>query len=242
MAMIKAKALAMCVCPVVAAPPTVLAVHPPARHAVARILHHAANRLDRHPEPASPPPATAAPAVALACGPPVGGGSGMSALAGGDDAGTSLTVALSTQNPGDGPTTATPISNAASTYAGGGSGGGPYRGSGGGGGGFSGGGSAPVPRGGPGPGAGGDVATGGPASESTAGFARGAGGTDPSRTTAAGRSTSHRSPPAGGDSVASLRPPPSAGAPEPEMWLFLAVGFGAVGTINRGTRTEARLE
>lgn len=77
--MLKAKALALCVCPVVAAPPTILAVHPPARHAVAHLLHHAANRLDRSPAhraaPVAAAPLPCAPSLASAGGLPVTGGS-----------------------------------------------------------------------------------------------------------------------------------------------------------------------
>lgn len=63
--MLKAKVLAMCVCPVVAAPPAILAVHAPARHAVARVLHRAAQRLDPAPAPRAMP----AVAAALPCAP-----------------------------------------------------------------------------------------------------------------------------------------------------------------------------
>lgn len=44
--MLKAKLLAMCVCPAVLAPPAIIAVHKPARHAVAHLLQRAALRLD----------------------------------------------------------------------------------------------------------------------------------------------------------------------------------------------------
>lgn len=47
--MLKAKLFAMCVCPVLAAPPAILAVHKPARHAVARVLQRTAARLDDRP-------------------------------------------------------------------------------------------------------------------------------------------------------------------------------------------------
>ena len=70
--MIKAKLLAMCVCPALLAPPTILAVHKPARHAVAHLLHRAAERLDHA---ASAPVAVAA----VDCLPVVasGGGAGL---------------------------------------------------------------------------------------------------------------------------------------------------------------------
>lgn len=63
--MLKAKLLAMCVCPALLAPPAILAVHKPARHAVAHLLHHAAERLDQ-----APPPMVAA----VDCLPVVAGG------------------------------------------------------------------------------------------------------------------------------------------------------------------------
>ncbi len=63
--MLKAKVLAMCVCPAAVAPPAIIAFHPPARHAVAHLLHRAANRLDH--------PRVAAVALPSACLPIAGG-------------------------------------------------------------------------------------------------------------------------------------------------------------------------
>lgn len=63
--MIRAKLLAMCVCPAIAAPPAILAVSPPARHTVAHVLHHVAGRLDHRV-----PPVAALPAVVVASVPP----------------------------------------------------------------------------------------------------------------------------------------------------------------------------
>ena len=52
--MLTSKLVALCVCPALLVPPVVLAVHKPARHAVARILHRAADRLDQHRPPPAP--------------------------------------------------------------------------------------------------------------------------------------------------------------------------------------------
>ena len=49
--MIRSKLLVMCVCPALAAPPAILALSPPARHAMAHVLHRAANHLDHHETP-----------------------------------------------------------------------------------------------------------------------------------------------------------------------------------------------
>lgn len=76
--MIRAKVLAMCVCPVVAAPPTLLALHPPARHAVAHMLHRAARRLDHEPTPAP-----LAAAVPLPCAPSLASADGELPVVGG---------------------------------------------------------------------------------------------------------------------------------------------------------------
>lgn len=61
----------MCVCPALVATPAVLAVHKPARHAVARSLHRLADNLDAAPR------ARAVPAVqyaSLPCEPVLAGG------------------------------------------------------------------------------------------------------------------------------------------------------------------------
>ncbi len=50
--MLKAKLVALCVCPAVLAPPAIVAVHRPTRHAVAHLLQRAAHRLD-HGVPAA---------------------------------------------------------------------------------------------------------------------------------------------------------------------------------------------
>ena len=76
--MIKSKVLAMCVCPALAAPPTILAVSPPARHAVVHVLHHAANRLERHVAPFPTAPQTAA----IPCAPSLAAADGSSPVAG----------------------------------------------------------------------------------------------------------------------------------------------------------------
>ncbi len=68
--MIKAKLIALCVCPAVTAPPAIMAVSPPARHAVAYVLHRAARRLDHTPRAAAQPPLVAALAAPAPC-PPV---------------------------------------------------------------------------------------------------------------------------------------------------------------------------
>lgn len=79
--MLKAKVLAMCVCPVIAAaPPTVLAVHAPARHAVAHLLHRAAHRLD--PTPVAAPAPAPLIAAALPCAPSLAAGGGLPVVGG----------------------------------------------------------------------------------------------------------------------------------------------------------------
>ena len=58
--MLNSKLVAMCICPALLVPPAVLAVHKPARHATARLLHRAAARLDPAPAPSAviAPPCT----------------------------------------------------------------------------------------------------------------------------------------------------------------------------------------
>ena len=68
--MIKNHLMALCVCPALLAPPAVLAVNTPARHAVAHVLHLAADRLDRHPAARASP---AAEFAALSCTPTFAG-------------------------------------------------------------------------------------------------------------------------------------------------------------------------
>lgn len=77
--MLKAKVLAMCVCPAAVAPPAILAFHPPARHAVAHALHNAANHLDNRP--------TATAAAAAPCLPALAGGVPGDGLLGGGPVG-----------------------------------------------------------------------------------------------------------------------------------------------------------
>ncbi len=141
--MLKAKVLAMCVCPTLAVPPAVIAVHAPARHAVAHLLHRAAHRLDR----AEPVPAVAAtPAAALPCAPSLaaagGGGAlpvvGGSSIGGTGEAGLILAATGEAASPGLG------FSGGDNGYSGGGFGGG----GGGGGGGFGSGGGNGVSGGG----------------------------------------------------------------------------------------------
>lgn len=77
--MLKSHIAALCICPALLAPPVLVAVHKPARHAVAHLLQRAATRLDDHPAPATPaPPVTPAlPAYAnVPCAPTLGDASG----------------------------------------------------------------------------------------------------------------------------------------------------------------------
>ena len=82
--MLKAKIAALCVCPALVAPPVIVAVHKPARHAVAHLLQRAANRLDGTPAPVAPPIQYAnlpcAPTLADAGG--GGGGEGVPTIGG----------------------------------------------------------------------------------------------------------------------------------------------------------------
>ena len=135
--MLKAKLLAMCVCPVLATPPAILAVHRPARHAVAHLLHRVAHRLDASAKPDTPPDtpiAVAVPCTSVVAGGgsvPVGGG--LSELAGG----TGI-VPVSSPNLGGGPSSSYAGGD---NFGGGNVGGGGYTGGnvgGGGGGGFGG--------------------------------------------------------------------------------------------------------
>lgn len=86
--MLRTKLLAMCVCPALLAPPTILAVHKPARKAVARVLHRTADRLDRRSTPAVPVTQYAA----LPCAPVLAGtGDGLLLGAGGFGGGLPVT-------------------------------------------------------------------------------------------------------------------------------------------------------
>ena len=95
--MIRAKVLAMCVCPAAVVPPTILAVSPPARHAFAHMLHHAANRLDH-----KAPHGEQRLASALPCAPSiVAGGTGLPVTGGDVIGGTG--AALASSPPADTP-------------------------------------------------------------------------------------------------------------------------------------------
>ena len=230
--MIKAKILAMCVCPAIAAPPAIIAVHAPARHAVAHLLHRAAHRLDRS-EPG--PAAAAAPvAVAAACAPVVatGGSGGTAPLVGGSliggaggDAG--LVLASAGGAPFEGSTGVGDYGGGGGGYIGGGGG---ASGGGGGAGGAPGGTTGSPPATGlttiGGSSGGAPVAPAGPASPTTPGT-----GMTTMPTLPTGPTTL---PPAGGSAS------PVSGAPEPAAWAFLVVGFGLVGAIARGRASTAR--
>jgi hypothetical protein len=89
--MLKAKLVALCVCPAVLAPPVIIAVHRPARHAVAHLLQRAAHRLDDRVPAIVSAPATqyanipCSPTLADAAvgggGAPMTGGIGLASLA-----------------------------------------------------------------------------------------------------------------------------------------------------------------
>ena len=95
--MLTSKLVALCVCPALLAPPVVLAVHKPARHAVARILHRAANRLDHGPAVHS------APVAAVPCQPTFGEAGG--GLPGSDQLGGDVPIGFG--SPSDAGGTAT---------------------------------------------------------------------------------------------------------------------------------------
>ena len=96
--MIRAKVLAMCVCPAAVVPPTILAVSPPARHAFAHALHHAANRLDHK----ALPYAEQRLATALPCAPSIVAGRTGLPVTGGDVIG-GTGAALASSPPADTP-------------------------------------------------------------------------------------------------------------------------------------------
>lgn len=97
MGMVSSKLVALCVCPALLAPPVVLAVNKRARHAVARVLHRAANRLDHAPDPA---PVQYA---ALPCAPTFAGdGDGVLLPAGGLGSFRPLDNRFASASPGDG--------------------------------------------------------------------------------------------------------------------------------------------
>lgn len=76
--MLKAKLLAMCVCPAVLAPPAILAVHRPARHAVSHLLQRTAHRLDARIPAVVPAPKPAIQYASAPCAPTIAdaGGAG----------------------------------------------------------------------------------------------------------------------------------------------------------------------
>ena len=231
--MFKAKVLAMCVCPVLAAPPAILAVHAPARHAVARVLHRAAQRLDgpahhtQHAIAAAPLPC--APSLVTAGGglPVVGGG-----IIGG---GPVAPVALADLGPlggGSGGGGGSPFPGGYGSGGGGYYGGGGY-GSGGGGGGGGGGGYGS--GGGSGSGGGGGSNPTAPATTpvATAPILPGTGapivGGGPVSVTPV--VLSPIVPPVSGPAST-----PVSGAPEPEEWALMVVGFGLIGALVRRRR------
>lgn len=205
--MLKAKALAMCVCPVLAAPPAVLAVHAPARHAVAHMLHRAARHLDPAPERA---PAIAAAPVALPCAPSLAGTGGGLPVVGGAMIGGipegSAAAALAASDASGYAGRYGSSSGGYGGYGGGGGGGGGYGGGSGDSGGIGGGAPAMTPVSAPVP----VTPPGVPLPGSGMG------------TLPAGLPTTT------GSAV--------SGAPEPAAWAFMVVGFGLVGALTRGRR------
>ncbi|MGI4878892.1 MAG: hypothetical protein ACRYG4_15545 [Janthinobacterium lividum] len=228
--MIKSKLLAMCVCPALLAPPVVLATNKPARHAVAHMLHRAANHLDG-------PRARSVPAVqyaALPCAPTFAGtGNGLEFAGGPAVGGAALPLggALPQQlASADGlpmPRFGAPGGGLGRPLGGGGSGGG---GSGGGGGGAPGGngpgGTAP---GGDSPG-GGTPGGPGPGGPGTAGPGPGGPGIP-------GLPGGPGFPGEPGSPVTPVIP--VSGVPEVHSWVFMISGFGIVGTVLRRTRAFA---
>ena len=134
--MLRAKIAALCVCPALIAPPVIVAVHKPARHAVAHLLQRAANRLDGTPAPVAPPLQYAN----IPCAPTLadagGGGGGAPAIGG---LGPTSLAALESgpfgdaSHPGNGITLANGGGGGGSGFFGGGGGGGGGIGGGGGG-------------------------------------------------------------------------------------------------------------
>ncbi len=213
--MLKAKLLAMCVCPAVLAPPTILAVHKPARHAVAHLMQRAAHQLDdRVPAVAAPPAPTqyanipCAPTLADAGGGGGGGGlvpgigSGLANLSPAEGA-----LYADASHPGNGIGFGGGFFGGSSV--GGGGGGGGFGGGGGGGGGIPGGGSGTV---------GGGTTPGIPVST-------------PPTTLPPGGGMTGAIPPGVGTSMGSV--------PEPATWAMLVTGFTVVGVGLRYKRVFA---
>lgn len=213
--MIKAKLLAMCVCPAIATPPAILAVHAPARYAVAHLLHRTAARLD-HGTPVAK--LASAPAAALPCTPSLDGAGGGLPVTGGDliGGGDGFTVASAAQAGGlpDG--------------------GGGFGGSSGDSGGFVGGSSGSGPSGG--------GVTGGMVSGSGGlpGSSSGPNNVGSMGGTVGGGDLpllpGGLSPVLPGSGYPSSLPSPVSGAPEPTTWAFLVIGFGLVGAVSRRDR------
>lgn len=207
--MIKAKLLAMCVCPALAAPPTILAVSPPARHAVAHVLHRAANRLDHH----SPSAAAAPPPAALSCTPSLTAADGGLPVVGSEGGGSLGGLGGGLAGIGDTPGGQSGgESGFADGYGGGGGGG---FGIGVGGGGL------------PGPMSSGTLVAGGGSPSAPAGPP--APGVPVVPVTFPLHAPLPVSGPAG----------PTSTAPEPAAWLLMVAGFGVVGGVVRLKRSSS---
>ncbi len=208
--MIKAKVLAMCVCPVIAAPPAIIAVHPPARHAIAHLLHRAARRLDPAPVVRSAP-------GPLPCAPSLAAGDGALPVVGGALLNGAPPVQLVSAPLGGGIGSLYPADLGPS----------------GGGGGFYGGGAGLTGGGGVGGSVGsiGGAGPGGPQPGGSGSTTTPAGGTAP------GTVGLPIGVPPVGIGPGGVLPPTGAtavsGAPEPSAWVFLVIGFGLVGAIAR---------
>ncbi|QYE35162.1 hypothetical protein KZX46_03890 [Polymorphobacter sp. PAMC 29334] len=202
--MLKAKIVALCVCPAVVAPPVIVAVHKPARHAVAHLLQRAANRLDG--APAAAPVAPALQYANVPCAPtladssPGGGGDGVVPAIGG----IGLTSLAGLESG--------PFGNASRPGNGFG-----YS-TGGGGGGF-------IPAGGTG---GGGISGGGTPGSGIPGGGIPGGGTPGSGIPGGGPGTVSTLPPPVSPPITG----PGIGAgsvPDPETWALLVAGFTVVG-------------
>ncbi|MGI4877839.1 MAG: PEPxxWA-CTERM sorting domain-containing protein [Janthinobacterium lividum] len=215
--MLKAKLLALCVCPALLTPPAILAVNRPARHAVAHVLHRAADRLDHKP---AARPAIVAPAeyASLPCSPILAAGDGGLLPAG---------PGLAGLTPGGLPLPdLTRVADSGSLFPVG-----YYGSSGAGGGGFgpAGGGGGSAPGGGTSPGGG--TTPGGPGSPSD---------TSPpsvTPTSPIGGGSTPLPPETGGTppigSVPGSGGTSNGTVPEPAAWALMIIGFGAIGGIFR---------
>ncbi len=147
--MISAKLAALCLCPALVATPAVIATHPKARHAVAHLLHRAADRLEM-PHQTSPTQFASAPCLpgAIAGGLSSGIAAPVSSFAAGSALGISIVptpVAAMGGSDAPGLTAFNPGSGGGGVAGGGGGFGGFGVGSGGGGGGGSSPGITPTP-------------------------------------------------------------------------------------------------